>query len=522
MKKNTHIQLMITGVALWMWTSGSSFAAENHPHDSHEEHPHTSYEHVDHNNAPRRIPVTQEQVKRLGIKIAYAVRGSVHREIRVPGEIKINSDRVAHVVPRAKGIVREVKKTLGDRVQTNDVLAWIESDELANAKLNFYEKKSEVGCCAIKLPRAKAIFENVIKLIALLKTEATSEAIHKLDSLEMGAYRGQLLSAYTAFLAARTTYEQEARLHDKKISSDRERLIAETTLRQTQAHFAAAMDTARYETLIAYTEAIQENQLAGFNASAAEKQLRLKGADDEAVKKVEALIPETTSLEPCVCDDPNCGKDPLAPVADTLGKDRRFAWYALRAPFNGTLIKKHIVMGESIDESAEVFTIADLTSVWVDLAISQDAIGSIQEEQLVTIYLPDGSTTKTTITFISPIVASDTRTALARAIVRNSEEKLRPGTFVDAAILIPSREEAVIVPEASVQLVNDHPCVFVWGKADFELREVTTGITDGKTIEILKGLHVGEKVATVNAFHLKAEYIKSAAGERGAHAGHSH
>ena len=179
-------------------------------------------------------------------------------------------------------------------------------------------------------------------------------------------------------------------------------------------------------------------------------------------------------------------------------------------------------MGESIDESAEVFTVADLSSVWVDLAISQDAIASVQKGHAVTITLPDCNTTKTTIEFISPIVDSDTRTALARASVINPDGRLRPGTFVDATVLVPSQKEAVVIPKASVQLVNDHPSVFVWGQADFELREVTTGVTDGKTIEIIKGLHADEKIATVNAFHLKAEYIKSAAGDLGAHHGHSH
>ena len=86
----------------------------------------------------------------------------------------------------------------------------------------------------------------------------------------------------------------------------------------------------------------------------------------------------------------------------------------------------------------------------------------------------------------------------------------------------PSQKEAVVVPRASVQLVDDYPCVFVWGQSAFELREVETGTTDGRQIEILKGLRSGESVASVNAFHLKAEYIKSAAGDLGAHHGHSH
>jgi cobalt-zinc-cadmium efflux system membrane fusion protein len=178
-------------------------------------------------------------------------------------------------------------------------------------------------------------------------------------------------------------------------------------------------------------------------------------------------------------------------------------------------------MGESIDETVEVFTIADLSSVWVDLAISQSDISSVKKGHTVTVRLPDGSTSETKIEFISPIVAANTRTALARASLRNPNGQFKPGTFVDTGILVPSEKEAVVIPKASVQLVNDHTCVFVWGNSDFELREVKTGITDGRQIEILQGLKPGEAVVSENAFHLKAEFAKSAAGGVSGH-GHAH
>ena len=468
--------------------------------------------------------MTQEQVAQLGIKISRAVRGAVHREIRVPGEIKVNSDRVAHVVPRAAGIVREVTKVLGDRVQVGETLAWIESEELAECKLDFYAKEAEAGCCEVELPRAQSIFENVAKLIALLKkeNETTEEEIHKLDGLEMGTYRGQLLTAHARYRAAVTVYDRESQLRIKEINSGQDLLTAQTNLKQARAEFHAMLDTSRYETLIAYTEAAQNRQVAAFNAVAAEKRLRLKGADDAVVAALRALVPEVASLEPCVCDNPNCAEGKLPSVSDALGKDGRFAWYALRAPSEGTLIEKHIVKGESIDAASDLFTIADLSSVWVDLAISQDAISSVQEGYTVTIRLPDGHESETQVEFVSPIVAQDTRTVLARATLDNSKGTFRPGTFVEAGIRVPTNAEAVVIPKTSVQLVNDHTCVFVWGDADFELREVTTGATDGRLIEILKGLRSGETVASENAFHLKAEYVKSRAGDLDAHQGHSH
>ena len=273
--------------------------------DSHAGHDHAEGEHAEEEQAPR-VPVTQEQVARLGIKITRAELGAVDQMIGVPGEVKVNADRVAHVVPRAPGIVRKVTKTLGDDVQAGEILAWVESGALAEAKLDFFAKESEVGCCEIVLPRAKAIYENVAKLSGQLLKEVSEAELQKMDALEMGQYRGQLLTAYAAYLEARTTHGREVGLHAKNITSARELMTAETALKQARAQFNAAMDTARYETLIAYTEAAQARQVAVFEAVAAEKRLRLKGADDVVIKALRALVPKVATTAPCLCDDPNC------------------------------------------------------------------------------------------------------------------------------------------------------------------------------------------------------------------------
>ena len=195
--------------------------------------------------------------------------------------------------------------------------------------------------------------------------------------------------------------------------------------------------------------------------TAAEKKLRLKGVDDALVASLRALVPRTAGLAPCLCDDPECQKGKLPPVTETLSGDDRFAWYALRSPFEGTIIAKHIALGESLDDTAEVFTIADLSTVWVDLAISQEAIPTVSQGQPVTVRMPDGASVESTIHFVSPTVDPDTRTALARVTLDNGGGKFRPGTFVEAAVLIPTEKESIVIPKASIQLVHDHPSVFV-------------------------------------------------------------
>ncbi len=522
MKKLTNLQLIFLAMLLMAADGGlgNALAAEvAEPHAGHDRGPVTAPPSAP---EPLRVPVTQEQVARLGIKINQAVQGVVRQEIRVPGEIMLNSDRVAHVVPRAAGIVREVSKTLGDRVQAGEILAWIESDELAEAKLDFFAKESEVGCCELRLPRSREIFENVTRLTALLRKEGSAEEIRQLEGLEMGKYRGELLPAYAAYIAARTTHQREASLHAKEISSGQELLDAQTNLSKAQAEFQGALDSAVYATRLDYSEAAQARQVAVFNAVASEKRLRLKGVDGDVIAGLRALVPKMTGSVPCPCPDPACKEDKLPSVAETLGKEERFAWYALRAPIAGTVIEKHIVTGESLVKESELFTIADLSSVWVTMPVSQEAISLIKPDYPVTVHLPDGTQAKARTDFIAAVIDSATRTALARATLPNPQGAFRPGTFVDIAILIPARAETVIVPKASVQSVHDHPCVFVWNKGAFEMREVTTGYADANNIEILTGLNAGEAVASVNAFHLKAEVSSSGSAPGCSGHGHAH
>jgi len=355
----------------------------------------------------QRVSVTQEQVTRLGIKITRATRGIVRREIRAPGEIKVNSDRMAHIVPHVSGIVGEVKKKLGDAVKAGEVMAVIRSRDLADAKAGY-------------------------------------------------------LAAIERYELAKTIFEREEKLWKEKISSEQDYLDAKKGFAEAKIEMRSV-----------------------------KQKLSALGFSEEYLEKL------------------------------PLEQDSQLTKFEITAPFDGTVIEKHITLGELVGDDADVFVVADLSSVWVDLVISQDTISEVQEGQTVTVRLSNGSKSETKIGFVSPLVSSDTRTALARVTVPNPNGQFRPGTFVDAGILVPAKEETVVIPKTSVQLVNDRPCVFVWGNADFELRAVKTGINNGLQIEILQGLRPGEAYASENAFHLKAELAKSGGGDSSGH-GHAH
>jgi membrane fusion protein, heavy metal efflux system len=496
--------------------------------DGHEGHDHAKGAHDDKSSEPQdhseeegvqHVDLTPEQRKRIGLQLAVAGPGSIAGAATFPGEIILNPDRVLHVVPPASGIVREVKKTLGDAVKAGEILAWVESGELAEAKLAFYSRQAEVGCCMINLPRSKAIFNNTAKLLALLKKEASQKELRKLDALEMGGYRGRLLIAYAEHQAARETYQREKSLRAKNISSGQELLEAETAHKKAREEFRAVMDTVRFETMIAYSEAAQQRQVAEFEAVAAEKRLRLKGADDKVVASLLKLLPRTVGLKPCVCDDPNCKDGQLPSVITTLGRDKRFAWYPLRALFGGFIIEKHLTPGEKLSGDESVFSIADISSVWVRFNIYQKDLALVNTGKHVRVLLESGDYIQGKISYVSPVVDEATRSVQARVVLENKDGSLRPGLFLRVQVKAQARQAAVVVPKSAIQILEEKNVVFIEEGDGFEAVPVKLGATDDQNVIVTSGLRPGQRYVVAGAFDLKAKIVSSGLG---AHAGHGH
>ncbi|MGH8579506.1 MAG: efflux RND transporter periplasmic adaptor subunit [Gammaproteobacteria bacterium] len=85
------------------------------------------------------LKLDRKQIEQVGLRIAVAGPGRLTTNLTLPGKIAINADRLAHVVPRVAGLVREVKKTLGDTVTAQDVLAVIDSHDLAERKAAYLD-----------------------------------------------------------------------------------------------------------------------------------------------------------------------------------------------------------------------------------------------------------------------------------------------------------------------------------------------------------------------------------------------
>lgn len=206
--------------------------------------------------------------------------------------------------------------------------------------------------------------------------------------------------------------------------------------------------------------------------------------------------------------------DPVAPgdVLAVIESNESLQPYELRAQLAGTVIGRDAAPGDFVSVERELFEIADLRTVWVDLDVYRRDIGRLRVGQPVEIDALDGSPLASSkLDYLSAIGAAETQTILARAVLPNPDRMLRPGFFVTAEVEVDrSRVDVAVVPEA-LQRIGDQDVVFIAVDGTFEARPVEIGRRDANHVEITSGLTDGQQYVAAGSFILKAETGKSGA-----------
>jgi len=186
--------------------------------------------------------------------------------------------------------------------------------------------------------------------------------------------------------------------------------------------------------------------------------------------------------------------------------------YELRAPISGTVIDRQIALGEYASEQKPAFIVADVATIWVDLAVYRRDLPRVRVGDRLLIEVGDGGEPiEAEVSYISPVGSSDTQTALARAVIRNEGMRLRAGLFVSARLILPARHVPVAVKTSAIQTIDNRSVVFVRKGDRFEIRDVSLGARDSEHVEIVSGIRDGDKYAASNSFVVKAEIAKGSA-----------
>ncbi|MCL4477196.1 MAG: efflux RND transporter periplasmic adaptor subunit [Nitrospirae bacterium] len=307
------------------------------------------------------------------------------------------------------------------------------------------------------VPRVAGVVRRVFKNVG--DAVKAGEVLTVIDSRELADAQAAYLGALKRVEIARTNIKREEELWKKRISPE-----------------------------IDYLEARKSFDEAQIELKSAEQKLHALGLSEEYVEKL-----------------------PSRP-------DVTYTNYEIRAPFGGTVLEKHIALGEYLKDDKEAFVIADLSSVWVNISVYQKDMPYIRKGREVTISasgrVPD---TKGVISYISSVTGEETRTAVARVVLPNPSGVLRPGLFVSAKIMVDEVNVPLLVPKTALVTEGEKTEVFVETDKGFSPQPVSIGRSDDMNAEVTSGLKAGQRYVAKGGFTLKAQLGKGAFGD-----GHGH
>ena len=196
--------------------------------------------------------------------------------------------------------------------------------------------------------------------------------------------------------------------------------------------------------------------------------------------------------------------------------DARQTETVIAAPFSGVVIRVEAAQGSIVNRDRTLFSIADLSAVWVQAEVYEKDLGRIRSGQTayVTVDTYPERQFPAKVTYISDVLDPQTRTAKVRCEVENPGTRLKLDMFATVALPTTSKVDALTIPESAVQQINGKTIVFVRvGETMFEPREVKTGKTIDGSTEVASGLSKGDPVVVQGAFHLKSMTLGNELGE---------
>ncbi len=336
--------------------------------------------------ADNDIALSDAQIEAARIETAVIGPGVLTRRLTAPAAVKPDPDRVARVAAKVAGVVEELRKRRGDNVVRGEVIAILDSREVADAKSEYLAAQVNYDLQQKLYQREKALFERKI----------TAEQL---------------------FLKAKTTFMEA------KLKADLARQIA-------------------------------------------------------------AL--------------------PTQPLAALRRKE-------IRAPISGRVIERLVNIGQPVGgegQPKEMYLLADLSVVEVELAVPPADLGLLSAGQDVRLDNAEGRAFEGKITYVNALITQETRTGQIVARFANPDLALRPGSLLEAQIALRETKAKIKIPRQATIVFEGKTVVFVRTPVGFRTQEVEIGRADDDSVEVVSGLTAGETIAVSNVFRLKAEIGK--------------
>ncbi len=372
------------------------------------------------------------------------------------GTIEINQQQSQQATPLVGGRVERVNVSLGDRVRAGAVLAVISSPQIAQMHGKLHEAETQRALAERNLER-------------VLRAEN----------------RVAVLSAKARLDEAEATLRRVRRLVELGAGAGKDLIAAETAQRTAKAEY-------EFQSNISLSREVQEARAAVETARVDVSHIR------DEMRALGAPVPEG--------EQHNHHKDT--------------SLVAVRAPVSGMVTERLVNAGAGVESGRPLFTIGNLSTVWVIANVPEAQIAQVHVGTPVEITATTLGDTRSSgrVAYIDPQLNEDTRTARVRIEMPNPGERLKTGMFVQVGFQsgTPAEGHELVIRSEALQRIGERTVVFVPREPEpgtFAVREVQVGAESGGYTRVIAGLELGQKVVTKGSFTLKTQMMKGELGD---------
>jgi cobalt-zinc-cadmium efflux system membrane fusion protein len=445
------------------------------------------------NESPQVVALSPGKLAAAEIRVEQVSRQTLTHEHSVPGRVVYDDNRHIEVTAPTGGILTQVLVKPGDRVQSGQVLAWLNSPEIGTARADVLQQRAEAELTATLANRASSLEKNVVALTAALKKQPQFDAVKaEFAGRTLGDFRNALLTAYSETQLAESLLKGSTELAESGALSGKAMLERQAAANAARASLESACEQAGLDVW-------QKRSQAEAAASNARRRVEIARQHLASLLSDAAILADT--------DMPEMSE--LGASDDDL---EHLSRVAVRAPFGGTIESRAFSSSERVREADSMFVLADTATLWVTAEIRENdwpAVAVKTGETLrVTVPALSDEPLEANVEYIGREVSPDTNAIPIVAVIDNAAGRLRPGLFVRVAVPVGVKADVLTVQTRAVLQHEGNSFVFV-AESDnrFKRVDVETGDDGEARIEIVSGLEADDRVVTHGAFILKSELL---------------
>jgi HlyD family secretion protein len=408
------------------------------------------------------------------------VVGSVSNGIGASGTVRTNQN--ATLSWSVSGKVAQVAVKKGDQVKANQILAQVDpasSTSLVSAQANLTTAQQNLASL-----QDVSVSQANVKIALINAQTAVDDAQTTLNNLGVVPTQAQIDAANATYLADQQTVEKLQAAYDKVSSLDvndlrrAQALTALETAKQTRDQAKANLDY-----LQNYKPDATSVTQAEANLELAQAQLVVAQADYDAVKNG----PDAVKIAAAQAN--------ISQIQASL--DQQY----IRAPFDGTITVVNVNAGDLVSNGTNAFRIDDMSSLYIDLQVSEVDINSIQVEQAVDLtfdaIVDKQYAAKVTDIGVVGTVGGGVANFAVTAVLTDADSSVRPGMTATANIVTQQVSNVLLVPNRAISTLGSRKVVYVLANSQVSPVTVTVGLASDTQTEVTStNLKLGDVVVT--------------------------